>query len=73
MDVDVKEPTLEEMAAAYAVALYSPPNGIGEHVHPRFGRSDHIMRSMWARFGKEESNKAIDAAIAAKRRVLSSI
>jgi hypothetical protein len=67
MDIETKEPTLQEMAKAYVDTLYSPANGHGQHVHPRYGRSDNMLYRMHQDFGVTEANKAIDAEFAKRR------
>lgn len=56
--------TPEELAKAYAETLARPANGWGQHVHPKLGRSDHIMLRLYKMVGEENANRLIDAAMA---------
>ena len=62
METKIEEPTLPEMAEEYVKLLNSPPNGWGQHIHPKYGNSHRMLLAMRNRFGLEETNKAIDAA-----------
>lgn len=67
MDIITEEPTLEEMATDYVKLLNAPANGWGQHVHPRYGISHKMLLTMQQRFGREATNKAIDAAFHQRR------
>ena len=54
--------TLQEYARIYVDTINGPANGWGQHVHPTLGPTHAIMGLMWRKFGREESNAAIDAA-----------
>ena len=43
---------LIEMCQKYRALLNDVPNAWGQHVHATFGRSDFMLRSMYAEFGK---------------------
>jgi hypothetical protein len=51
--------TLNEYAKEYVDTILSQPNGLGQHVHPTLGRSDHIMFEMFRLFGDAPAQIAI--------------
>ncbi len=52
---------LEIAAREYVATLNGPENGLGQNVHPVYGRSDYMLRRMCEYFGEAETNAAIDA------------
>jgi hypothetical protein len=58
---------LHELARAYVQTLHSAPNGLGQHVHPAYGRSDAIMLRMVRAYGDAATDAAIDAAMKDRR------
>ena len=59
--------TLEQAAKEYVDTLNGQSNGLGQHVHPTYGRSDYMMRAMWETFGREAADAAIDAEFAKRK------
>ena len=53
------DPSLGEMCTEYVDLLNSPPNGWGQHIHPRHGQSHLMLRVICTRFGTEETNAKI--------------
>lgn len=51
-----------EAARGYAALLRTPPNALGQHIHPRWGQSHNYLWQMYRLFGEAESRAAIDAA-----------
>ena len=51
---------LIEMCQKYRKLLDSPPNGLGQHVHPTFVQSDWMLRSMNAEFGEGAVRTELD-------------
>ena len=56
--------TLNQLAALYVKTIYSAPNAWGQHCHPEFGQSVHIMIHMTKRFGDKATQNAISTALA---------
>lgn len=52
--------TLEEYAKEYVNTVLSQPNGWGQCVHPKFGRSDEMLIRMYRLFGGVPVEYAID-------------
>lgn len=59
--------TLNDMARDYVELLNSAPNGWGEHVHPTYGPSHHMLSHMFRTFGHANANRAIDRAFQERR------
>lgn len=51
---------VERDALEYWELLDSEPNGWGQHVHPTFGQSHSMLRTMWSRHGELEFERALD-------------
>jgi hypothetical protein len=56
--------TPQDLAKAYAETIYVQANGLGQHVHLTLGRSDHIMRRIYAAVGEAEGRRLIQEAMA---------
>ncbi len=59
--------TVEDMAAEYVDLMHSPPNGWGQHVHPEYGQSHHVLHYMAKKFGTPQTTHAIKAEFKARR------
>ena len=54
-------------AKAYVDLLNSPPNGWGQHVHPHYGQSHHMLRKCYERHGQPAFTAALDAEFKRRR------
>lgn len=59
--------SLELAAREYVDTVKGPENGLGQNVHPVYGRSDYMLHRMNSVFGEKETNAAVDAIFAEKR------
>ncbi len=51
--------TVFDLAAEYVDCLHKPPNGLGQHIHKRFGASHYVLRHMNRVFGQDATTSAI--------------
>jgi hypothetical protein len=56
-------PDVNTAAREYVATLNSPPDGWGQHKHPRLGQSHHVLLAILREFGEDAGNAAIDAAL----------
>ena len=59
--------SLELAAREYVDTVNGPENGLGQNVHPVYGRSDYMLARMYRTFGLAETNVAIDAELANRK------
>jgi hypothetical protein len=45
--------TVEQACKEYMDLMDSPPNGLGQHVHEKYGESHKMLRFIFGKFGEE--------------------
>ena len=55
--------TLHQDAQDYVNVLNSQPNGWGQHVHPQFGQSHHMLSAMYRKHGRVEFDTVVDRVL----------